>query len=893
MVVASRPITVRAGSILLIALLVAAFGLRIWALNDGSVWHDEGWSIRAIRDPIGTPDDKTPLLYYSLIHLLWQGAGETPFALRYGSALLGLLTVAVGAQIARRWAGWEAGILTGVFLAVSPLMWAYSREIRAYAGVPLLALVLLWQADALLRPRDRFPWRLWGLMLLAEIALLYTHNLSVPVVGWLNVVIGGVWFYQRRWRELGIWLGGQVGVLIVYLPWVLGQAPSGTPLNTPPDFALSLVWDIWQSYFAPLPTQVGAENALVIGSAVLGLFALGCLAAALTWRWDRRTWLLLSQVVIIPLLATIELVIASIDFHPRYYIASVPATLIVIALGVASVPEKFEVRWLVVPAAIALACGVAAASLTGLLDKPKYQHDDFHALADYYARLPDDALIIIPYGWEPALDVYYADKVGIRAEMVGIDLHSDAVTAIAEINAALEQRKFPVQVELLTWFQLPADMRGMYSCVLESAGTVAESFTVQGITTQGYRIDRPIVLAGVEIGGTGIDYGLIALDGAAAGGQAAICLHTAWTLQQSTAQDWRVAARLLTIDPPGWTVARSDTDIRRDDQAPTSDWRVDQTGDAFSLLRFPAGAPPGDYVLDIGVYNRTDQRVLDRLVDGIPSGTRVQLAMVQPQGTLTGGGAQVDDLAITINERVSLAGHDAQAGVLNPGQELRITLRWQVTGDGASPWTDGSLVLRGADWEIVQPVAAYAAYSLDWHTFVIPAGVSGAAELVIESPGGELIPLVVYTIEESDHLFAPPPFDVPVRASFGNLAVLEGFSVGQETVSPDEMLDLRLVWRVEVTPGTSYKVFTHLLDVDGRVIAQHDGYPVNGDRLTTGWVMDEYIVDAHTLEFEPERTDYRGPARLEVGFYNPATGTRIPVANGVDYVILPLEITVQ
>ncbi len=81
--------------------------------------------------------------------------------------------------------------------------------------------------------------------------LLYTHNLSVPVVGWLNLVVGGAWLWQRRWRWLGIWLGGQVALLLAYVPWLLSQAPSGTSINTPPRLGTALVWDIWQGYFAP------------------------------------------------------------------------------------------------------------------------------------------------------------------------------------------------------------------------------------------------------------------------------------------------------------------------------------------------------------------------------------------------------------------------------------------------------------------------------------------------------------------------------------------------------------------------------------------------------------------------------------------------------------------
>ena len=119
---------------LALAVLVLAFALRVWDLEGPSVWHDEAWSIRAIRDPIDTPDDNTPPLYYSLMHLLYLGAGDSALALRYGSTLIDLVTVALAIRLARAWGHWEAAILTGTLFAASPLLWAYAK-IRAYVAV--------------------------------------------------------------------------------------------------------------------------------------------------------------------------------------------------------------------------------------------------------------------------------------------------------------------------------------------------------------------------------------------------------------------------------------------------------------------------------------------------------------------------------------------------------------------------------------------------------------------------------------------------------------------------------------------------------------------------------------------------------------------------------------
>jgi hypothetical protein len=77
------------------------------------------------------------------------------------------------------------------------------------------------------------------------------------------------------------------------------------------------------------------------------------------------------------------------------------------------------------------------------------------------------------------------------------------------------------------------------------------------------------------------------------------------------------------------------------------------------------------------------------------------------------------------------------------------------------------------------------------------------------------------------------------------------------------------------------------------VIAQDDDYPVDSARPTTGWVKGEYLLDPYLLEFNEEGLAYRGPAHLEVGFYNPETNERIPLVGGGDHIILPIEITVQ
>jgi len=82
-------------------------------------------------------------------------------------------------------------------------------------------------------------------------------------------------------------------------------------------------------------------------------------------------------------------------------------------------------------------------------------------------------------------------------------------------------------------------------------------------------------------------------------------------------------------------------------------------------------------------------------------------------------------------------------------------------------------------------------------------------------------------------------------------------------------------FQMEASWVACYVVFTHLLSEGmDRLVAQHDGLPVEGRRPTTGWVQGEAIVDAHLLHW---REEYVGTCPVEIGLYDPLSGERLPV----------------
>ena len=106
--------------IILVALLLASFGLRVYRLGDKSVWWDEGlaaWAARQSPADIArwTAADVHPPLYFWMLHLWRLGSGDTEFALRLLSAGLGVLTVAATYLLGRVVGGAKVGLLAALF----------------------------------------------------------------------------------------------------------------------------------------------------------------------------------------------------------------------------------------------------------------------------------------------------------------------------------------------------------------------------------------------------------------------------------------------------------------------------------------------------------------------------------------------------------------------------------------------------------------------------------------------------------------------------------------------------------------------------------------------------------------------------------------------------------
>jgi hypothetical protein len=105
-----------------------------------------------------------------------------------------------------------------------------------------------------------------------------------------------------------------------------------------------------------------------------------------------------------------------------------------------------------------------------------------------------------------------------------------------------------------------------------------------------------------------------------------------------------------------------------------------------------------------------------------------------------------------------------------------------------------------------------------------------------------------------------------VDAALDNGIVLDAYRIGSRTLQPGGTLELTLVWRDAQGPTPDHwKVFTHLLDANSKVVAQRDAEPGDGLRPTTTWTHGEQIEDNYGIAIPADLPP--GSYSLEIGMY--------------------------
>ena len=113
---------------------------------------------------------------------------------------------------------------------------------------------------------------------------------------------------------------------------------------------------------------------------------------------------------------------------------------------------------------------------------------------------------------------------------------------------------------------------------------------------------------------------------------------------------------------------------------------------------------------------------------------------------------------------------------------------------------------------------------------------------------------------------------------FGESIYLERAELFSDDLKPGKIIQIALHWRADEILEQRYKIFLHLVDENGLIVAQGDSEPGGGLALTTTWIPGEPVVDNHGL-LVPVGTEL-GEYRLLLGLYetfNPLA--RLPLSS--------------
>jgi hypothetical protein len=141
------------------------------------------------------------------------------------------------------------------------------------------------------------------------------------------------------------------------------------------------------------------------------------------------------------------------------------------------------------------------------------------------------------------------------------------------------------------------------------------------------------------------------------------------------------------------------------------------------------------------------------------------------------------------------------------------------------------------------------------------------------------------------------PLDHEMAIALGDAVKLVGCELHPTKVKAGKRTYATLYWRALENLGEDYSVFVHVVDEEGKLVTQSDGFPLEGRYPTSQWKQGKLLGDRHTLSL-PAHTD-PGSYHLAVGMYLLETMERLdavekdgePIAD--DRVLLPAALTVE
>jgi 4-amino-4-deoxy-L-arabinose transferase-like glycosyltransferase len=364
-----------------------------------------------------------------------------------------------------------------------------------------------------------------------------------------------------------------------------------------------------------------------------------------------------------------------------------------------------------------------------------------------------------------------------------------------------------------------------------------------------------------------------------------------WRSLANLSADYKVALYLL--DERERVVGQVDKLLLSNHMRLTSDWEPGQVEiDYYRLPSLPA-TPPGDYHIELAVYDPTTMQRLAILGSaGRQAAHSYALGVLEIVEPLSPPVVDPEQKVAegTMVPEVRLLGYDLMRKALSPGEAVEVALYWEALRDVQK---DYAIVVQVRDdeghlWGEGESRPAYGSYPTteweggeiirDWHDVPIKAETpNGYYHLYVGmKEEGELIEdMELETIPVSGRVrtYETPAMEHELGWHLGEGVALLGYDM-DGVVRAGKTLELTLYWQCLREMDESYTVFTHLLDENNVIQGQLDSIPVSGEAPTTSWIEREVITDRYEIALDTEAP--AGEYLIEIGMYDPDTMQRLP-----------------
>ncbi len=421
-------------STLAVALLtLVATWLRLDGLRRQSLWFDEIDVVVRAQLPLDevmrsfTRQGENGPLYNILLAIWVRLAGISEVAVRFPSAVAGILAVPLVYVLARRLTDTPTALIAAALLTISPYHVWYSQEAKMYTLVVLLALgstLLLW--ETLQRPH--VVWSI-GWVVVSSL-MFYTHVASVLVFAGQGLYLLLIW---RQWQPQPFRRRVVIGVGALTLPYVpialwASRVVGGDVPTWHPDVGLIDALRILGIRFAVHRHEAPDELRAAWLFAALALVGVITLAVRQGFAWrgagagsattqpapgGRRThapWLLLLLVTLVPVVGLYAVSLRNSVFSDRYALVALPFYLVLVAGACAALLRQRRL-WPLALVALLLIGSYDWAALREVNRSSAAQKEDWRsAWADVADQMQPGDVVIVHPGYLITTHTYFVQR---------------------------------------------------------------------------------------------------------------------------------------------------------------------------------------------------------------------------------------------------------------------------------------------------------------------------------------------------------------------------------------------------------------------------------------------------------------------------------------------------